>query len=136
MGNLERAHWLLLIVKFRFCWWIVVWESLSSWEWQSPQAPGGIHVRRSLCGDFQRGYQLFSRMMGPSVNQGLISNHQILVGTLSLANLHRIIICNTQKKYIWENVSILWSIQVWRCPLGYSENPLIFAMGEVYRYYS
>ena len=38
-------------------------------------------------------------MMKPSVNQGLISDHQILVGTLSLANLHSIIISNTENTF-------------------------------------
>lgn len=38
-------------------------------------------------------------MMRPSVNHGLISNHQILVGTLSLANLHSIIISNTKNTF-------------------------------------
>lgn len=38
-------------------------------------------------------------MMAPSVNQGLSSNHQILVGTLNFANLHSIILFNIKNTF-------------------------------------
>lgn len=76
----------------------VVWE-FPIWKGQFLKGPGRIYVHWPFCEIFQKGYQLCSRMMRPSVNQGLISDHQILVGTLSLANLHSIIISNTKNTF-------------------------------------